>query len=106
MRHRGHLSQEERAVRSQLSKVVHGRPFVIGSLVTSRRKCGKENCRCKKEGGHLSTYLSVKVGGERKTIYVPTRCEKKVSEWVKTYKEISNDLAKISECYVGKIREE
>ena len=106
MRHRGNLSKDERAVRSRTAQLVHQKPFVYGSLVTSKRKCGKVNCRCKKEkdGGHVSSYLSVRVGKGRKMVFIPGSMLSKVKQWTRTYKEISGDILKISECCLERLR--
>ncbi len=106
MRHRSSFSKDERAARSRLSQLVHGEVFVYGSIVTSRRKCGKETCRCRKtkNGGHISSYLSVRIGKKRKMIFIPKTRVEKVREWTKTYQEINEQLVKISERCVEKIR--
>lgn len=107
MRHRGDLGRQERALRSRAAKLVHRQPFVYGSIVTSKRKCGKANCRCKKEkdGGHVSSYLSVRVGKNRKMIFIPGKMLKKVREWAGTYKEIRGHILKISESCLERLRE-
>ena len=46
-------------------------PIREGSLVTTRRKCGKPNCRCAFGEGHFATYLSTKQRGKTRMVYVP-----------------------------------
>ena len=107
MRHRGYLPPQERQVRSRLAQIVHQKEFINGSLVTSSRKCGKINCWCAKEGeGHISTYLSVRVGNKRKMIYVPKFYEQKVRERIQAYKEMSKGIAKVCRCCLDRLREE
>jgi len=106
MRHRGYLPKEELKTRSQLAKVVHRKPFLQGSLVNGTFKCGKSNCRCAKaKRGHVKCYLSIRIGGKRKMVYVPKPHEKQVREWVKTYKGISKGTAKISEYCLRRIKQ-
>ena len=110
MEHRGYYPKEERVARSRLAQLVHCSPFIYGSVVTSERKCGKANCWCrkKKKGGHVSSYLSVRVGKskKRKMIFIPQRMVKKVQEWIRTHKEITHQMIKISESCVERVREE
>ena len=108
MRHRGKLRGDELTWRSRAAMLVHRKPFVYGTIVTSKRKCGNVNCKCKKEknGGHVSSYLSVRVGKVRKKIFIPARMLGKVREWTKTHKEISGDILKISESCLERIKEE
>ena len=108
MRHRGKLRGDELAWRSHAALLVHRKPFVYGTIVTSKRKCGNINCKCKKEknGGHVSSYLSVRVGKDRKMIFIPARMLAKVREWTKTHKEISGHILKISESCLDRIKEE
>lgn len=107
MRHRGHLVVEERRVRSQLARIVHRKEFLLGSLVDSTFKCGKDNCWCTKaRKGHPACYLSIIVGEKRKMIYVPKSREKRVRELVRNYKEIMKSLAKISKHCLKRFREE
>lgn len=108
MRHRGNFPREERAIRSRLVRQVHEGSFVYGSIVTSERKCGKTNCWCKKrkKGGHLSSYLSVRVGTKRKMIFIPQRKLAKVEKWIDTHKEINQAVIKISESCLQRLWED
>lgn len=107
MRHRGYYPKEERRMRSQLAKAVHRKSFLRGSLVKSAFKCGRDNCWCAKaDKGHVKCYLSIRIGGKRKMIYVPKTHEKQVREWIKTYKGISKGTAKVSEYCLRRIKQE
>jgi hypothetical protein len=103
----GYFSKEERTARSQAAKLVHRSAFVYGSIVTSERKCGKENCRChqKGESGHVSSYLSVRIGKQRKMIFIPKKMLGKARGWVKAYKELSQYILKISEKCLDRLNE-
>ena len=108
MRQRGYLTGEEREARLRLAQLVHGEEFVYGSIVTSKRKCGKANCWCKKSksGGHVSSYLSVRTGDKRRMIFIPQEMVEKVREWTKTYRRINKGLAVISEHCAKRVRQE
>ncbi len=100
MRHRGHLPARERKARSRLTQLFHQSPFLIGSLVSMPRVCGKPGCKCTRGELHPGMYLALRIGGERKMIHVPQPLESKVRQWVGTYQEIWRFMEEISQaCY-------
>lgn len=107
MRHRV-FERDEREARSKLAKLVHRKKFIYGSIVTSKRRCGKANCWCKKQegAGHVSSYLSVKIDQKRKMIFIPQDMVEQVREWTSRYQEITQQLIKISENCVKCVRGE
>lgn len=106
MRHRGFLPSKERQVRSRLAKILHDKPLLIGSLVSMPRVCGKAGCKCAQGELHPGLYLSLRVGGKRKMIHVPSTLETQVRQWVGTYQEVWRLMEKVSEaCYKRFCRE-
>ena len=100
MRHRAHLPAKERQARSRLAQLLHEKPFLIGSLVSMPRVCGKPGCRCAQGELHPGLYLSLRVGEKRQMIYVPQSLEAKVRQWVKTYQEVWRLMEQVSQvCY-------
>ena len=97
MKHRSHLSSAERAARSQLAKLLRDRPLLCGSLVRMARTCGSPGCKCARGDKHVSLYLSTRVGGRRRMIYVPADWEERVTEWVRTYRRTKELTAQLSE---------
>ena len=75
MRHRAHLPAKERQARSRLAKLLHEQPFLIGSLVSMDRVCGKPGCKCTRGELHPGLYLALRVGTKRKMIHVPQSLE-------------------------------
>lgn len=102
MRHRAHFSAAERATRSKLTKIVHDRPFVCGSLIKMRNQCGKPNCKCAGGERHESLCLSIRVEGKRKMLHVPKHLEKTVTEWVEDYKQMKALMEQVSECCLAR----
>ena len=105
MVNKGYFSLEERAARSRAVKLVHRGAFLYGSIATSERKCGKANCWCKKSGGHVSSYLSVKIDGKRTQVFIPQDMLKKAQQWVEAYRELEEDILKITEGCVRRLKE-
>jgi hypothetical protein len=100
MRHRGYLPAKERQARSRLAKLLHQKPFLIGSLVSMPRVSGKAGCKCRRGELHPGLYLALRVGQKRKMIHVPQPLEAKVRQWVSTYQEVWRFIEEISEaCY-------
>ena len=100
MRHRGYLPPKERQARSRLAKLLHQKPFLIASLVSMDRVCGKPACKCVRGELHPGLYLSLRVGEKRKMIHVPQSLEAKVRQWVGTYQEVWRLMEEVSKaCY-------
>ena len=97
MQHRSHLPPKERDARSRLAKLLHQKPFLIGSLVSMPRLCGKPNCKCARGELHRGLYLALRVGTKRQMIHVPQTLEEKVRQWIGTYQEIWQLMEQTSE---------
>lgn len=105
MRHRSHLPSQERAARSKLTQLLHDHPLIRGSLVTMARTCGHAGCKCYRGEKHLSTYLSVRLEGDRKMIYVPRELEDNVRAWVETHRETERLLDHVSQACLTRFLE-
>ena len=66
-------------------------PFISGSLVEVKRECGKD-CRCKSGLRHSQYYLTDKVGGKTRTVYVPNDLIEKVEDWVEENQRVKSLL--------------
>jgi hypothetical protein len=102
MRPRNHLPDPERRARSRLTQILHEKPFVLGSLVTMKRTCGKPGCKCTRGELHPGLYLALRVGGKRKMIHVPQSMQQPIRQWVANYQEAWRLMEEISEfCLKG-----
>ncbi len=70
-------------------------PFVDGSVVKVRRRCGNKNCRCIKGEKHESLYLMYKVKGMTKAVYIPVDLEGEVKKWSEEYKRVKETISEI-----------
>ncbi|MDI6759135.1 MAG: hypothetical protein QMD94_05645 [Candidatus Omnitrophota bacterium] len=105
MNHRGYIPSRERQARSKLAKIIHGKPFLQGSIVKRASKCGKDNCWCAKESiGHTACYLSIRIGKKRKMIGISGSFEKDAREWVMTYRQINKQIARVSQYCLERIK--
>ncbi|GAI02244.1 unnamed protein product, partial [marine sediment metagenome] len=75
-------------------------PFVDGSMVKVKRRCGNKRCKCYLKGQkHESYYLHYKVKGITKAVYIPVDLEDEVKKWNQEYKklkEITSEISKIN----------
>lgn len=80
-----------------LKKLSEAGPFVDGSLVKVKRRCGNKNCKCFLLGQkHECYYLQHKIKGVTKGVYIPVDLEDEVKEWNKEYKKIKKLITDIS----------
>lgn len=86
-----------------LKKLAKSKPFVDGSIVKVRRKCGNKNCRCTRGQKHESFYLMYKVKGVTKAVYIPVDLEKEVFGWSEEWerlKGITQEICRIQKSIV------
>jgi hypothetical protein len=71
--------------------------MLLGSLQSQRRRCGREGCRCTRGELHGPyTYLSVRVGGRTRLLYVPAELAQEAERRVSLSQRIQAGLAEIS----------
>jgi hypothetical protein len=101
------LPPADRTLYSRLHQILSQPGLVLGSLVTMRRTCGKEGCRCRKapRHRHRSRYLAVRVGRKRRMLYVPPEWEPRVIEWVSRSGDVREILTEISKSFVRRLLE-
>lgn len=87
----------ERKRDSLIKKLAEIGPFVDGSLVKIKRRCGNKNCKCYLKGEkHESYCLMYKVKGVTKAVYVPVDMEDELRKWNRQYKKLKNIISEIS----------
>ena len=97
MKHRSQYSQKERSARSKAAKLIHDKPFIVGSVVEMANTCGKPNCKCTRGEKHKSWCIAVRYQGKRKMIHIPRESEKAVFDSVKSYQELWEQIDIISQ---------
>ncbi len=90
------IAMLEKQMQSRIAKLGQSKPFIIGSLVESKRKCGVKSCACANGGAlHPAWILTKKSGGKTKTVYVPVNMVAEVGKWTKEYKKVKELLKEI-----------
>lgn len=74
-------------------------PVLAASLVTIRRACGNPNCRCARGQKHLGHYLTWKVQGKTRTVYVPVDLLTQAKQWTQEHrrlKQLTRELTQLA----------
>lgn len=80
-----------------IKKLAEVGPFVDGSLVKIKRRCGNKNCKCYLLGQkHESYCLMYKVKGVTKAVYIPVDIQDEVIAWHKEYQRLKRIMAEVS----------
>ena len=90
------IAMPEKQMQARIAKLGQSKPFIIGSLVESRRKCGVKSCACANGGDlHPAWILTKNSGGKTKSVYVPVGMVPEVGKWTKEYKKVKELLKAI-----------
>ena len=101
---RVHLPPEERRAVSRLHALLNLPGLVHGSLQVSRRRCGKDSCRCATGEPHESFSLRVMVEGRQRAVHVPADWVERIREWIERDREFRALLGEVSALYVERLR--
>ena len=105
MTDRSRFGPQERAARSRLAQILHAQDMICGSLVSMARTCGKAGCRCTRGEKHVSLYLSVKMGGRRRMVYVPPELEEEARRCVAAWREADTLAQTVSAACLNRVME-
>jgi hypothetical protein len=102
---RNRFTSKERTARSRLAQLLHDEDVIVGSVVSMARKCGKRGCRCEQGNKHVSLYLSTKVEGKRRMVYIPADLEQEVRQRIAAYQEMGRLTDVVSQACVDRVLE-
>lgn len=94
---RNKMSAQERKLRSRLAQLVGTRALIHATLNVRHVTCGKKGCRCAEGDRHRAVYLVSSAKGNKRQVFVPSRMEQEVREWVDNYRMVMELLEEISE---------
>jgi len=95
----------ERKRDSLLKRLAKVKPFVDGSIVKVRRRCGNKNCKCAKSTYRPeSYYLHYKVKGVTRAVYIPVDMEEDVRRWQEEYRWLKGLIKEICKTQKAIIR--
>ncbi len=91
--------------RSLLRQIQNLDPWIEGTLVTTARKCGKDNCACHHQGPkHPVLFVTWKEAGKTVSLYIPRQLEAEVKQWTENYKKLKELIRQISEVQKQMVR--
>jgi hypothetical protein len=86
-----------REVAARLKQLAAFGPFLDGSLVVIRHRCGNPGCRCARGEKHPAHYLTRKVGRKTHSLYIPVALVEEVRAWNQEYRRLKRLVAEICE---------
>ena len=105
MASRNRFGPGERAARSRLAQILHGQDMIRGCVVSMARACGKAGCRCARGEKHVSLYLSVKMDGRRRMLYLSPELEEEARRCVAAWREADELAGEVSAACLGRVLE-
>ena len=79
-------------------------PVLAASLVQIARRCGRPGCHCTQGTLHVGHYLTYKVAGKTRTVYVPVDLVEEVRGWIAEHRRLRELTREISELALAQIR--
>jgi len=93
-----HPTQVRRMLQARLKQLATDTPVLAASLVPIAKHCGRPGCHCQQGGPkHVGHYLTSKVRGKTRTVYVPLDLLDDVRSWVAEHKRLKALLQEISQ---------
>jgi hypothetical protein len=100
-----HPTQVRRMLDARLKQLATTTPVLAASLVEIAKHCGRKGCHCQQGGPkHVGHYLTFKVQGKTRTVYVPLDLLDDVRSWVAEHKRLKILLTEISQLTVALVR--
>lgn len=92
-----HPTLLRRQIDARVRKLVAQRPVLGASLVEIARHCGRAGCRCQQGFKHVALYLTCKVEGKTRTVYVPKDLLGEVKGWIREHRRLKELMREISQ---------
>ncbi len=98
-----HPTLLKRHLNSRVRKLVARGPVLAASLVEIAKHCGRSGCRCQSGHKHIGHYLTFKVEGKTRTVYVPKDLLKEVRVWIQEHKRLKQLGQEISQLSIARV---
>ena len=100
-----HPTQLRRMLQARLRQLATDKPVLAASLVQIHKHCGRKNCHCHRGGPkHTGHYLTYKVQGKTRTVYVPLDLLDDVRSWIAEHQRLKHLLAEINQLTVALVK--
>jgi hypothetical protein len=105
MRVPSHPTLIRRMLDSRLKKLTTTQPILAASLVQTAKHCGRPSCHCLNGGPkHVGNYVTCKVAGKTRTVYVPLDLLTDVRSWIEEHRRLKRLLQEIQQLSLALIR--
>lgn len=91
-------------IQARVQKLAAQGPVLAASLVQIAKHCGREGCHCQTGEKHVGHYLTLKVDGKTKTVYVPLDLLEEVQSWITEHKRLKLLVSEISQLSLARVR--
>jgi len=99
-----HPTLIRKMIQSRVKKLKAESPVLVASLVRIARSCGQPNCRCTRGQKHVGHFLTFKVAGKTRTVYVPQAMVSEVRSWIAEHRRMRKLSEEISRLAIGQVR--
>lgn len=80
-----------------LEKLSQFPDLMKASLAESHRTCGKSGCKCQKGEKHIGYFLSYRLQGKMKTLYVPKTAYPNIQQLISNWKQIKTFIEELTD---------
>jgi hypothetical protein len=91
-------------IQTRVERFVARGPVLAASLVEIAKHCGREGCHCQTGPKHVGYYLTLKVAGKTKTVYVPLDLLEEVRAWILEHKRLKQLASEITQLSIARVR--
>ena len=98
-----HPTLLRRHLDSRVRKLAARGPVLSASLVEIAKHCGRSGCRCQSGHKHVGHYLTFKVAGKTRTVYVPQDLVQEVRAWIQEHKRLKQLGQEISQLSIARV---
>jgi len=99
-----HPTLQRRQLDARVRQLTARGPVLAASLVTLARRCGRPGCHCAQGALHVGHYLSYKVAGKTRLVYVPVDLVEEVRGWVAEHRRLRQLTREITQLTLAQVR--
>ena len=99
-----HPTLLQRHIDARIRKLAARGPVLAASLVQIAKHCGRSGCHCQSGRKHVGHYLTFKVAGKTRTVYVPQELVRGVQSWIQEHKRLKVLAQEISQLSIAQVQ--
>ncbi len=87
-----------------IQEVLSLQEFVRGTLVKTKKKCGRKSCKCEKGLLHPHIYISTSRNRRNQVVYIRPNEVGQAEHYIKNYRKLTETLDKISQVNIALLK--